>query len=93
LAGQADLILGGELGWFPRGFLYDPELEQAAFALEPGQFSPIIHTPLGYHLLKVTARQPDRPLDPQMRARLGETALHAWVQARRAAAQIETPSP
>jgi peptidyl-prolyl cis-trans isomerase C len=50
---------GGLMGAFTRGQL-PPELEKAAFALAPGATSEIIGTSLGYHILRVEARQPAR---------------------------------
>jgi peptidyl-prolyl cis-trans isomerase C len=50
---------GGLMGTFTRGQL-PPELEKAAFALAPGATSEIIGTSLGYHILRVEARQPAR---------------------------------
>lgn len=51
---------GGDLGWFSRGDFRLPELEEAAFRLQPGQVSEIIRTKLGYHLVKVEERRGDR---------------------------------
>ena len=47
---------GGQMGTFSRGQL-PPELEQAAFALRAGATSGVVTTPLGYHVLRVDARQ------------------------------------
>jgi len=45
---------GGDLGWVRRGQVF-PEFEQAAFALKKGEMSPEpVHTPIGYHVVKVT---------------------------------------
>lgn len=42
---------GGDLGWFQRGQLA-PVMDEAAFALQPGQTSGLVETPLGYHILR-----------------------------------------
>jgi peptidyl-prolyl cis-trans isomerase C len=46
---------GGEIETFARGRML-PAFERAAFALVPGQISPIVETPLGYHLIKLHQR-------------------------------------
>ena len=50
---------GGLLGTFARGEL-PAALEAAAFQLAPGRFSGIIETPLGYHVLRLDAREEAR---------------------------------
>jgi parvulin-like peptidyl-prolyl isomerase len=47
---------GGLMGTFARGQL-PPELEAAAFALPVGGMSEIVETTLGYHVLRVDARE------------------------------------
>lgn len=54
----------GGLGSFTRHGMIHEMIAKAAFALDVGQFSDIIQTPLGYHLLHVTARTPgNRPFE------------------------------
>jgi len=50
---------GGLIGTFARGQL-PAELEAPAFALAAGATSDIVSTSLGYHILRVEARQPAR---------------------------------
>ena len=51
---------GGDLGEFTRGKLHK-SLEVPAFALPVGKISPVIHSNVGYHILKVTAKMPAVP--------------------------------
>ncbi|MGH2523152.1 MAG: peptidylprolyl isomerase [Anaerolineales bacterium] len=81
---------GGDLGWFPRGLLTMPEVEQAAFALQPGEISDVIHSALGYHLVKVIERDPVHPLSPSAEQALRARAYQAWLEGLLAAANVET---
>jgi peptidyl-prolyl cis-trans isomerase C len=79
LAAQYDPVTKGELGWFPRGYLPEPAIEQAAFALQAGQFSDVIQTQAGYHILFVVERDPAHPLSPDALLTLQEHAIQAWL--------------
>jgi peptidyl-prolyl cis-trans isomerase C len=85
LSGRAG---GGDLGWFPRGVLTVPEVEQAAFALQPGQTSGVIHSVLGYHILQVLDRDPQRPLSPSAEQALRAAAFAAWLDGQLAKAVV-----
>lgn len=52
---------GGLMGTFARGEL-PAELEAQAFELAVGQPSGVIESPLGFHILRVDAREPERQL-------------------------------
>ena len=83
LAALYDPNTGGELGWFPRGYLLESELEEAAFSLEPGQHSDVIATEVGYHILLVVERDPQHPLSPDAYLVLQEKALGDWLAQKR----------
>lgn len=64
----------GDLGWFPRGRMIK-EIEDVAFALEPGQISDVFQTRHGYHILLVTDRKllqriPFEEIKDSLKARL-----------------------
>jgi parvulin-like peptidyl-prolyl isomerase len=71
---------GGDLGFFPRGQLISPELEEAAFALQPGQISEVVRSQFGYHIVQVLERASDRPLPLEVLNSLKEQAFAAWMQ-------------
>lgn len=88
LAAQYDPVTQGELGWFPRGYLLQPQIEAAAFALQPGQTSDVIQTTLGYHILMLLERDPNRMLSPDARLTLQNQALENWLQEQRTKSTI-----
>jgi peptidyl-prolyl cis-trans isomerase C len=88
LAALYDPNTGGELGWFPRGYLLEPALEEAAFSLEPGQHSDVITTEVGYHILMVLERDPQHPLSPDAYLVMQEKALQDWLAQKRTESDI-----
>lgn len=89
IATETDPVAAGELGWFPRGYLLEPEIEAAAFALQPGEYSDVIETRLGFHIIQVIERQADRSLDPDALRTLQRKAVLDWLQAQRESSAIE----
>ena len=93
LAAQYDPVTKGDLGWFPRGYLLEPELEQAAFNLQPDETSDVIKTDTGYHILQVIERDPQHPLTPDARRVLQSKALQNWLEQRRNQSEIQVLLP
>jgi parvulin-like peptidyl-prolyl isomerase len=79
---------GGDVGWFPRG-LVAPELETAAFALQPSQVSDVISLGEGYHIVQVIERQAARPVSEEMQIDLKRAQFELWLAGLRDEAQIE----
>jgi peptidyl-prolyl cis-trans isomerase C len=79
---------GGDLGWFPRGYLLAPTVEAAAFALQAGERSGVVASQLGFHIIEVLERA-DRPLTHEARSRLSQHAVAEWLERERQSTSIE----
>ena len=80
---------GGDLGFFPRGLLLSPEVEETAFALSPDQLSGVVRSQFGYHIVQVLEKVPDRPLPPELLNALKEQTFARWMQEQWDSATIE----
>jgi len=88
LALRADPLTSGDLGWVPRGYLLEPAIETAAFNLTVGTHSEVITTDVGFHIVRILARDPQRPLSPDAYLSMQELALKQWIEAQRQQANI-----
>ncbi|MBN1668529.1 MAG: peptidylprolyl isomerase [Anaerolineales bacterium] len=89
LVEEYEPVTKGELGWFPRGYLTVPELDAVIFDLQPGEYSPVITTVLGYHIVQVIEKDPQRALAPEARQILQQKAVQDWLVERREQSEIE----
>jgi parvulin-like peptidyl-prolyl isomerase len=81
---------GGDLGFFPRGLLLSPEIEEVAFSLAPQQISDVVRTQFGqYHIIQVLERQEDRPLPEDVLHSLRENVFEQWLTEQLAEAEIQ----
>ena len=89
-----DPLTRGDLGWVPRGYLLEPKLEEAAFGLAVGEYSEVIATNVGFHIVRILARDTQHPLSPDAYLSLQELALKKWIEEQRQQADIVlTPRP
>ncbi len=88
LARAFDPQTWGYLGWMPRKVWPTQEMENVAFSLPPGTYSPVLSSPLGYHILYVHQKEV-RPLAPWARRLWIQQALEAWVRERWAQADVQ----
>jgi len=79
---------GGDLGWFAEGQLTAPELESAAFGMNPGDLSQVVQSDLGFHIVEVLQRVP-RPLYGEALERHRFEAVRSWLDTARLTAQIQ----
>jgi peptidyl-prolyl cis-trans isomerase SurA len=79
-ANSADLSAakGGDLGWLNPGDTV-PEFERAMNALQPGELSPPVRSPFGWHLIRVDERRLQDVTDERKRA-----AVRAALRQRKA---------
>lgn len=80
-------LAGGDLGWFPAGYLLIPEIEVAAFSLQPGEISEIIESHLGFHIVQIIDRA-IQPLNPDALRHLREQAVKDWLVVQRETVEI-----
>lgn len=83
---------GGELGWLLEGDLasrYGPEIEEAAFSLNPGEYSQPISSTVGVHIIMVNERDV-RPLTDFRLQSQQQQAYLDWLEEARAREGVET---
>lgn len=88
LAFEADPFTRGDLGWVPRGYLLNAQIEEAAFNLTVGQYSDVLTTDVGFHIVRILEHASNRPLSPDALLSLQELALRKWIEEQRTQANV-----
>lgn len=88
---------GGDLGWQERAQLI-PQFADAMWPLKPGEVYPkLVQTPLGFHIVKVTAHEKAGPISlaeaknlirPSLMQQKGDQALSEWIQGHRITSEV-----
>jgi parvulin-like peptidyl-prolyl isomerase len=83
----------GYIDWFPRGYLIYPEIETIVFDLQPGQYTSVIETDAGFHIIYILGREPQHPLSSEARLALQQQAVQQWLAEQQAQSQVEIYTP
>ena len=76
---------GGDLGYFARGSLLVPEVEEVAYQLQPEDVSDVLSVvdpesgKVTHYIIKVTERDPNRPLNTNLRYQMLQERYDSWL--------------
>ena len=76
------------MGWFPRDYLVLPQIEEAVFILQPGEYSPVIESNYGYHIVQVMERELDRELTQDALLQKQRLTLMDWLESQKASSSV-----
>jgi parvulin-like peptidyl-prolyl isomerase len=85
----ASKLAGGDLGWFSKGGLGDTAVENAAFALQPDQFSSVIQGSKGFAVIQLLERDPARAVPAAQLQTQRQKVFTDWLGSRRTSQDVK----
>lgn len=79
---------GGDIGWFNKG-VQTKAIDDAVFALQPGQLSGVVQDTAGYHILQVLEADPNRALAADQLTSERQKAFNDWLSAQRSSSDVK----
>ena len=79
---------GGDMGWFGHGS-QTQAIEDAAFALQPGQLSDVVQDPAGYHIIQVLESDPARKVPTSDLTSQRQKAFSDWLNTQRSGSNVK----
>ena len=81
-------LAGGDMGWFNKG-VQTKAIDDAVFALRPGQLSSVVMDTAGYHILQVLETDPNRAVAPDQLMSQRQKAFNDWLSAQRSSSDVK----
>ncbi|MBV9582801.1 MAG: peptidylprolyl isomerase [Chloroflexi bacterium] len=79
---------GGDMGWFGKG-VQTKAIDDAVFALQPGQLSGVVGDTAGFHILQVLETDPNRAVPPDQLTTLRQKAFNDWLNTQRSSQDVK----
>ena len=88
LASIIDPVTRGDIGWFPKGYLTDPAIEQAVLQMKVDEVKGIVEGKVGFYILKLLESETDRTLSPDALLQIQKIAIEDWLTQQKAESEI-----